>query len=182
MLLFLPDSQVYEAFDRKIAEQAQKLERMKEIQQSYLTEKSHMEKLIQNASDYIIRGITDYSVLQEFGLPADEGEAVTAMLKDYIEKSFSNQLPADTDACMVVNDQVIHGAAQAANAFAALQDYEDTVLLGDATIQTDQGISVENCECLWECRGWDFVYEFIDNIPPMDDPGEYIFFLRTDGK
>lgn len=34
-LLTMPDTQVYEAFDRKIAEQAQKRKRIKEIQQSY---------------------------------------------------------------------------------------------------------------------------------------------------
>lgn len=44
-LLTIPDQQVFEAFDQKIAEQAQKLERIKEIQQSYLTEKTNMEKL-----------------------------------------------------------------------------------------------------------------------------------------
>ena len=43
-LLTLSDQQVYDAFEEKIARQAQKLERIREIQQSYLAEKRSMEK------------------------------------------------------------------------------------------------------------------------------------------
>lgn len=178
VLLTMPDAKVYEVFDRKIAELAQKLERIKEIQQSYLTEKSKMEKLIQSASDYILRGVSDYSVLQEFGLSVDDGEAIIAMLKDYIENVAFDQLPADEDVCMVVNDEVIHGADQAADAFAALEEYDGTVLLGGAAIREVEGITAENSECLFECHGWKFVHEFIDNIPFMDKAGDYGFFFK----
>ncbi|MBP3704295.1 MAG: MerR family transcriptional regulator, partial [Clostridia bacterium] len=76
VLLTLPDQQVYDAFERKIAAQTQKLERIKEIQQSYLTEKNNMEKLVQNVSDYILHAVSDYEVLREFGLSPQDGPAV----------------------------------------------------------------------------------------------------------
>ena len=63
VLLTMPDQQVYEAFDRKIAEQSHKLERIKEIQLSYLTEKNNMEKLVQNVADYLLHAVSDYQVL-----------------------------------------------------------------------------------------------------------------------
>ena len=44
-LLTMPDQQVFDAFDQKITEQAQKLERIKEIQQSYLTEVNTMKNI-----------------------------------------------------------------------------------------------------------------------------------------
>ncbi len=50
-LLTLSDQQVYEAFEQKITEQTQKLERIREIQQSYLTEKHNMEKINYNNTD-----------------------------------------------------------------------------------------------------------------------------------
>ena len=85
-LLTMPDQQVCEAFDQKIAEQAQKLERIKEIQQSYLTEKTNMEKLVQSASDYLFHAVSDFEMLREFGMSPADGEAVIAKLKEFYEK------------------------------------------------------------------------------------------------
>lgn len=184
-LLAMPDQQVYEAFDRKIAEQAQKLERIKEIQQSYLTEKNNMEKLVQNLADYILHAVSDYDVLREFGLSPSDGPAIIAELKDYIERSTQRHMPAEADVHLIVNDQVFRGADHVADAFAALKDkgYDDTVLLGDETVKDDEGFTTENSETLWDCHGWKFVYEFIDNIPRMDKGWDYCFFFRlTDDK
>ena len=72
-MLAISDQQVYEAFDRKIAEQAQKLERIKEIQQSYQTEKSNMERLVQNVADYILHAVSDYEVRGNSVCPQKKG-------------------------------------------------------------------------------------------------------------
>lgn len=184
-LLAMPDQQVYEAFDRKIAEQAQKLERIKEIQQSYLTEKNNMEKLVQNVADYILHAVSDYDVLREFGLSPSDGPAIVAELKDYIERNTQRHLPADPDVHLFINDQVFRGADHVSDALVALKDkgYEDRVLLGDETVKDDEGFTEENSETLWDCHGWNFVYEFIDSIPPMDKGWDYCFlFELTDDK
>ena len=86
LLVTMPDQQVCKAFDRKIAEQTQKLARIRKIKQSYLTEKNNMEKLVQNLADYLLHAISDYEVLQEFGLSPKDGAGVVAKLKDYIER------------------------------------------------------------------------------------------------
>ena len=179
-LLTMPDSQVYEAFDRKIAEQAERLERIKEIQRSYLTEKSNMEKLIQNAADFILHAVSDYTVLQEFGLSPDDGPAIVAQLREYIERNTQRPLPKGADIHLIVNDQVIRGADHVADALAELKGkgYEDTVLLGDETILEDEGYTPENSETLWECHGWNYVREFLDNIPTMEKGYDYCFFFE----
>ena len=176
-LLSLPDQQVYDAFERKIAEQTQKLERIKEIQQSYLTEKSNMEKLVQNAADYILHAATDYRVMQEFGLKPEEGPAVMAELKAYMEEIILRDLPAEADVCMLVNDQVIRGAEHAAEALAALKGRgcEDTVLLGDEHVGEDAGFTADNGETLWACHGWKFVREFLNDIPTIEKGFDYCF-------
>lgn len=184
-LLALQDEQVYEAFERKIAQQTQKLERIKEIQQSYLMEKSKMEKLVQNATDYILHAVSDYQVLQEFGLTAEEGPAVMAELKAYMEEVVMQDLPAEQDVHLLVNDQVIRGADQAADAFAALmeRDYEGTVLLGDEHVGEDAGVTADNAETLWDCHGWKFVREFVDDIPLLEKGFDYCFcFELTEDK
>lgn len=179
-LLILPDQKVHEAFDQKIAELTQKLERIRKIQQSYLTEKNNMEKLVQNVADYILHAVSDYQVLLEFGLSPEEGPAIVANLKAYFEDNIRRHLPAEPDVHMIINDQVIRGANHVAEAFAALKSkgYEDTVLIGDETISEDEGFTTENSENLWNCHGWRFVYEFLDDIPVMEAGYNYCFCFK----
>ena len=179
-LLTMADSEVHAAFERKIAEQSAKLERIREIQQSYLTEKKNMEKLIHNVADYILHAVSNFEVLREFGLSPDDGPAIVEQLKDYIERNTQRHLPAEPDVHLFVNDQVFHGADHAADALAELKGkgYDDTVLLGDETVQDDEGFTAENSETLWECHGWGYVYEFIDSIPRMDAGRNYCFFFE----
>ena len=179
-LLTLPDQQVYEAFDRKIAEQSEKLKRIREIQKSYLAEKNNMEKLVQNVADYLLHAVSDYDVLREFGLSPEAGSNLVANLKDYFERIMRQRLPAEPEVSMILNDQVIRGADRIADAFAALKDsgYEDTVLLGDEFVQEDEGFTRENSEILWECDGWNYVYEFLDQIPPMAPGYDYCFHFK----
>ncbi len=182
-LLTLPDSRVYEAFERKIEEQTQKLTRIKEIQQSYLTEKSAMEKLIQNATNYILHAVSDFSILQEFGLSPEEGPVVVSRLKDYFERKLQQQLPKEPDIRMIVNDQVIRGAERVADTFAALQEdgYDGSVFLGDETVQESELITEGNSETVWECHGWNFVHEFLDQIPTLERDCEYCFSFSLAG-
>ena len=172
-LLVLPDQEVYDAFEQKIAEQTQKLEQIKKIQQSYLTEKNNMEKLVQNAADYILHAVSDYQVLREFGLSPEDGPAVVEKLRDYIKKNTQQNLPAEADVQLIVNDKIIRGADQVADALAELKGYEDMVLLGDENVREDEGFTAENSMSLWDCHGWKFVYEFLDDIPFMEKGDNY---------
>ena len=121
-LLTMLDQQVYEAFDRKIAEQVQKLERIKKIQQSYLTEKTNMEKLVQSASDYLFHAVSDFEMLREFGMSPADGEAVIAKLKEFYERTTLRHLPASPDVQMILNGSVIQGTQQMIDAFEALKE------------------------------------------------------------
>lgn len=183
-LLTMADQQVYEAFDRKIAEQAQKLERIKEIQQSYLTEKSNMEKLVQNAADYLLHAVSDHEVLREFGLSPEDGPGIVTKLGDYLKRTTWQHLPAEPDVQLIINDQVIRGAENIADAFASLKGhgYDDTVLLGDDTVQDEEALSPENSETVWQCHGWKFVYEFLDQIPQMEKGYNYCFYFQLSGE
>ena len=148
----MPDQQVFEAFDQKIAEQAQKLERIKEIQQSYLTEKTNMEKLVQSASDYLFHAVSDFEMLREFGMSPADGEAVVTKLKEFYERTTLRHLPASPDVQMILNDSVIQGTQQMIDAFEALKEkgYEDTVLLGDQDVGKTESLTPENSETVWD--------------------------------
>ena len=180
-LLALSDQQIYEAFDRKIAEQVQKLERIKEIQQSYLTEKNNMEKLIQSASDYLLHGVSDFEVLREFGMSPKEGPDVVASLKDFYERRLFQNLSAAEEAKMILNGAVIHETEEMIKTFEALKggNYEkNTVLFGDQDVEETEGLTPENSETVWECHGWKFVHEFIQEIPALEQGYEHCFYFR----
>ena len=126
-LLTMSDQQVFEAFDQKIAEQVQKLERIKKIQQSYLTEKNNMEKLVQCASDYLFHAISDFEMLREFEMSPADGEAVILKLKEFYERTTLRDLSSTPDVQMILNGSVIQGTQQIIDTFNALKKkgYED---------------------------------------------------------
>lgn len=179
-LLAMPDAQVYAAFDRKIEEQAQKLERIKEIQRSYLTEKNDMEKLIHGLSDFLTSHLTDFALLEEFGLTPEDGPEIVARIRSYMENMIRDHLPEEQEVTLIVNDQVFHGADHAADAVRSFTEssLEDTILLGDETVSPEDGFAPDQWETLWERRGWSHVREFIGDIPPMADGRDYCFHFR----
>ena len=179
-LLTLSDQQVCAAFDQKLHRQQQKLERIKEIKESYLTEKNNMEKLIENVTDYLLHVLSDWEILREFGLSPEEAPTVIAKLRDYLSQSARAHLPTAPDVHMIVNDQVVRGADRVADVFSALKEkgYGDTVFLGDETIKEEDAFSAEKAERVWECNGWCYVHEFIGKIPPMVPDYHYCFSFR----
>ena len=184
-LLTMSDQKVYEAFEQKIAEQTRKLERIKEIQQSYLKEKNSMERLIRSVSDFLLHAVQDYEVLREFGLSPKDGPAIVARLKDYIERSTRNDLLAEPEVEMILNDQLIRGADNVADAFEMLKGkgYEDTVLLGDKDVASVETLTPENSEPIWSADDWKFVHEFLGKIPSLEEGYAYgLYFRLTEEK
>ena len=184
-LLTMPDDKVYEAFGQKIVEQSQKLERIKEIQRSYLTEKNNMEKLVQSASDYLFRELTNLEMFHEFGISPQDGVELLAKLKDFYESTTLRRLHSAKQVQMVVNGSVILEADQMIDTFDALKEnnYEDTVLIGDQDAEKTDELTPENGEILWKKSGWNFVHEFIEDIPCLEKGYEYSFrFNLTEEK
>lgn len=184
-LLTMSDRQVYEAFEQKIAEQTRKLERIKEIRQSYLKEKSSMERLIQSVSEFLLHAVEDYEVLGEFGMSPEDGPAVVAKLKAYIEQTMQEDLPAEPEVEMILNDRIIRGADNIADTFENLKGkgYEDTVLLGDKDVASEETLTPKNSEEIWSAHDWTFVHEFLEEIPKLERGYAYGFYFRlTDEK
>ena len=176
-LLPRSDQEIYEAFEQKIAEQSRKLERIKEIQQTYLTEKSNMEKVIHSVSAYLLHSLSDFEVLREFGLNPEEGPGIVETLRDYIESRTRETLPAESETRMLLNGSMIQGADRIADAFDSLKEkgFDDTVLLGDREVGEEAGITPENSETVQEFHGWAHVYEFMGQIASFEAGYEYCF-------
>lgn len=187
-LLTKPDQLVYEAFDRKIAEQAQKLERIREIQQSYLTEKNVIEKVVQSLSDYFLRNCTNLDALREFGLTANDAPNVLAHLRVYLNQWIFPHADPNcdwNDVTLQVNGEYFHGEEQVLNRINSLttDNLADTIYLSDLSVaqDSDSDFDSEDHTFLWEEHGWEHIHEFIDEIPTPEGGGQYCFWVRLSG-
>lgn len=110
---------------------------------------------------------------------------VITKLKEFFERTTLRHLPASPDVQMILNGSVIQGTQQIIDAFESLKKkgYDDTVLLGDQDVGKTDTPTPENSDTVWECHGWGFVHEFLDDIPEMQKGYEYCFyFLLTEEK
>lgn len=179
-LLTQPDEQVYGAFDRKIAAQEEKLARIRHIQQSYLREKSGMEKLIENLTGFITDQLTDFEGLREFGLSPEDGPKVVQTVREYMEGQMRKHASFGEDLILTVDDQVFRGQEAIAERIATLgkEDLERTLILGDETVTEEKDFALDDYTVLWEKQGWEHVHEFLPDIPLLESGQEYSFLFR----
>ncbi len=179
---------MYEAFEQKIAEQIQKLDRIREIQQSYLSEKHTMEKIIYSMTDYILSQCNHPEVLTEFGLEITDAPAIVSLLKDYTNEMASKDFPVE-EATLTVNDEVIQGEAAILDRIHSLgkENLADTIFLN-----TGGRYSVEHThepepdysdyEVLFERRGWAHISEFFTSIPQLEPGKTYCLWVRSNNE
>ena len=179
-LLILPDQQVYEAFDRKIAEQAQKLERIKEIQQSYLTEVNRMKNLIYSFCDHLLDKVKDPAVLQEFGMNAEDTDAIVAAVRKLLISRTIESGDQPRPVQMVVGEKLFEGAQALENMTFLIKEEEldNTIYLNAEHIRKKTSDLTENLETLWEVHGWSYTHEFFDQIPALEDGVQYVIMIH----
>ena len=180
VLLNVPDARVYEAFEQKIAEQEQKLERIKEIQQSYLTEMNTMKNLIHSFCDHLLERATDPRILREFDMTAENAAQLVAELQRLL---ISRTVESGEDArkvTVVMDDQLYEGHQAIEKLTFLVQEEEvgDTVYLNADNVVREQAELMEGKEPVWEVHGWSHTHEFLDRIPVPEDGRKYTMFVR----
>jgi len=183
LLLHQPDQQIYEAFCRKIAEQEAKLARIKEIQQLYLTEKNSMERLIHGISDFLLRYLTDFQGLREFGLEPEDSAIVLDQLRHYLNRWMIDPELKDQEVRLMVNDEIIQGADAVAERIEAFQEENlaDSIILGGEDVSQEDHFDPSRFDTRWDCHGWTHVHEFLEEIPRTEPGREYcLHFLLAD--
>ena len=184
MLLTMPDSQVFEAFDRKIAEQAHKLERIKEIQQSYLTEVNTMKEMINSFCDQLLGRANDPEMLREFGTNTDDANKLVEAVRSLM---LSRTAQSREDSCkvnVIVDDAVFEGpeAVEKMTFMIREEDMEDTVTLRADNVKREPFRPTEDMEIIWTVDGWSKVHEILDEIPALEDGKQYTLLLRIHNK
>ena len=179
-LLTLPDQQVYDAFDRKIAEQTRKLERIREIQRSYLAEVNTMKNMINSFCDHLLEKANDPDMLREFGINPDTVSTVVDAVRNMMVSKTLESGEEERKITMVVEDKLFEGAHAMENMTFLLKEEElnDTVYLNADHIRTETSDLTENMESLWEMHGWTYSHEFLDSIPVLEHGWRYVLMLR----
>ena len=165
-----------EAFERKITEQEEKLERIRKIQQSYLKEKMEMEKTICLFADFI-EGRTDNPKLwEEFGLDAAKGTQTAAkaheLLADWLAqiRSMSGEIARQTDSQefdkMKTVMEILSEKSQIDRSSLIV-----TVAAGD---KKEEEIP-SDAEKVFERDGWAHVSDWIERLPALDGSKQYYF-------
>ena len=181
-LLTLSDQQVYEAFSAKIARQEQKLERIKEIQRSYLTEMNNMKTMIHCLCNYLLDKTEDQECIRDFGLTPDDIPRLVEALRNNMLSRLENNPNEPQEVTLVVNDREFVGEQAIENLTFLLkgEDLSGTVLLNADHVGKEEVLKPEDEESVWEIHGWEYVHEFISKIPRLDPDREYnlLFHLR----
>ena len=184
-LLTKPDHQVYEAFDRKIAQQAQKLERIKEIQQSYLTEVNTMKKMINSFCDHLLERANDLEMLREFGMNTTDADKLVEAVRSQLFLHTTESGEEARTVKMVVDDKLFEGTEAIENMTFLIHEEElkeGTVHLNADHIRKEALQVAADTEMIWQNHGWMYTYEFLDQIPALEDGETYTFQVRFRNK
>lgn len=178
-LLTVPDRLVYEAFEEKISAQMQKLERIKKIQQSYLTEMNTMKKLIDSFCNHLLERASDPRILREFHMTVEESAEVVAELQRLLISRTVESGEEARKVTVMMDDQLFEGEqAMEKLTFLVQDEVEDTVYLNADNQVRDLSELAKGMESVWEIHGWDHTHSFLDQIPVPKDGQKYTMFVR----
>ena len=99
------NDRLMEAFTRKIAEQEHKLEQIRKIQQSYLTETMEMQEMLNMLADFMEGRKDDPKLWEEFGLDAAQNAAAKAKVQEILTEWFAEIRAASKEIAQQANSR-----------------------------------------------------------------------------
>ena len=165
------------AFERKIEEQQQKLERIREIQRSYLKETMDMQKLV---STIMEEQLNSPALWEEFGIDMGRKAEITAKAHAMLADMLAKNREALETVTLTMDDQAVTGAE---NVIRAIRDGNldaaDRILVNPDGTEEPNGIP-EDAEVVFERHGWSHISEWIREMPLLKEAGErYCVFEQT---
>ena len=168
------------AFERKIEEQQQKLERIREIQRSYLKETMDMQKLVSTIIGFMEEQLNSPTLWEEFGIDMGRKAEITAKAHAMLADMLAKNREALETVTLTMDDQAVTGAE---NVIRAIRDGNldaaDRILVSPDGTEEPNGIP-EDAEVVFERHGWSHISEWIREMPLLKEAGErYCVFEQT---
>lgn len=155
-LLQKSDSEIFYAFDVKIAEEEKRIQEIKNIQKAYQTEVTIMKDKIEKIRELLRESMREYNPAEEFGL---EYEGYVGMIEE--AEALFDQMIRDGDfSRFEFNDYADEEEG-------ADEQYFESCLHNPAY------------EVIFEKHNWTFVKEFYNELPKMNQNDGYLLLFRV---
>ena len=176
------DEVLLEAFDRKISEQKQKLERIREIQRSYLEEAVNMQHMVRTITEFVEARMDNPVLWQEFGLDSAEEAGITAKVHEMLADWLAECRNEGKEISVEADDRQLNG----------IRDITEHISKGTMDearrlILTREGRKImkdipADAEKTFERDGWAHVSEWINEVPDLGNGKEkyFLFLVRED--
>lgn len=151
-LLDADNDTIFKAFSAKIKEQEDRLQKTREIRQSYLSEVQRMKEKVKEFRETVLSLMEDYDPTEEFGITADEYREIVDSLTTYLDTHEFTEGDFDYD----LSDD------------------------GDAAREEPEYLNVLNnpdFEVIYEQHGWEHAREVIGKFTVPDDGKEYMLLF-----
>ena len=172
-----------EAFERKIAEQEQKLERIRTIQKSYLTEKMEMQKTICMLAD-LMEGRADAPALRkEFGLDTPQGTEVGAKVHEILVDWLTQIRDASGEIARQMNSRNLDTVKTVVDALSKGDHGDRDLIVSVMGTDSENGEEIPaDAVKVFERSGWAHVSEWIESLPEPDGSRHsyFRFLVRED--
>lgn len=174
------DDRLLEAFERKIAEQEQKLARMREIQKSYLNEKMEMQKMICMLADFMEGRADDPKLLEEFGLDIPQETEVNAKVHEILVDWLTQIRNASEEIARQADTQVLDTVKAVMDALTKGDQGDKNLILSVTGADSENGEEIPaDAERVFERSGWAHVCEWIESLPHLDGGRQSFFQFRV---
>lgn len=166
------------AFDRKIAQQTRKLERIREIQRSYLSDRMEMQEMISMLTGLVVARADDPRLLSELGLDDEQGAAIAAKARELLAGWLTECRDIDAQTAANVSSEDLKAVPDHYSGSS-----EDVKELNIAVSGPEGESAVpDDAYPIFEQSGWQHVSEWIRDLP---DPGSgkqtfFCFRVRKD--
>ena len=174
------EDRLVEAFERKIDEQKQKLERIRKIQRSYLKETMDMQNMIRTITDFVEGRMADPRLWKEFGLDNAQETEINAkvheMLADWLTeiRNASGEMAqsmAKEQANVMKNvvDELVSGNP----------DQKDVLMTVSKEDNTMENTIPADAEKVFERSGWAHISDWLAEVPDLSDGKQNFFEFKV---
>ena len=177
-LLGKNDVLLMEAFEEKIREQERKLEKIKQIQQSYLEEAMDMQKMVNTVLGFVENKVSNPELWKEFGLEQEKENEIIAKVHEVLADWLSQCKKAGTDVSVTADDKTIDGMMNVVKQMeeGIFNEAENVILAREGT-NPEKDIPADAQKVMTR-DGWEHIHEWLQELPDLGDGKENFFLFR----
>ena len=174
------DDLLMAAFERKIEEQQQKLERIREIQRSCLKEMMDIQKLVRAIIGFVDKHLDSTALWEEFGMDLNRKPEITAKAHAMLANLMAENREMLETVTLKMDDRAVTGVEDVIRAFEGGNlDTADKILINPDGTEEPDGVP-EDAVVVFERHGWAHISEWIREMPVLNEAGErYCVFELT---